>query len=188
MNLRLLMINSLYASIPGLTLVAIVSCKSQVNSANISTSLAIVMAADTMQTDIKALDPCPQKIKITGQLAASDPKTKMTIDEDGYYSTTDTPPMFDGGEKALEKYVSQNMEHPPSCTDLDNKTVKVQFGINEKGIVDHVTALDNKAGYGVEEEAMKLVLNMPSWKPAIVQGRPVKSLRTLLIHCELDKN
>jgi len=184
MNFRLLNFNALYVTLPGLTIFLLVSCSPRAESVNISTTTT-GNSTDTASLEANAVHQSSfltdRQIKITGRVADSDPKAKMTVDDDGYYTGTDTAPVFNGGPDSLETYIVRHIEYPTAAFKESEKIVKVQFGVNEDGNVDNVSALDDAPGFGLEEEAVKLVLNMPAWKPAKVQGKPVKTWQTLVI-------
>jgi periplasmic protein TonB len=55
-------------------------------------------------------------------------------------------------------------------------TVIVQFIVDIDGDISNVTSL-TKHGYGMEEEAMRVIRRGPKWEPAIQNGRKVKAYR-----------
>src|SRR6476469_7401981 len=54
--------------------------------------------------------------------------------------------------------------------------VVVQFIVDKEGNVSDVKALTNH-GYGMEDEAMRVIKKAPKWTPAIQNGRQVKAYR-----------
>lgn len=54
--------------------------------------------------------------------------------------------------------------------------VIVQFIVDKEGNVSDVKALSNH-GYGMEEEAMRVIKKAPKWTPAVQNGRQVKAYR-----------
>lgn len=87
----------------------------------------------------------------------------------------DTQPEFEGGLKALYQFVSKNLKYPAAAID-DGKsgTVYVKFVVDEKGKVCNLT-LQNNVGYGLDEEALRVVGIIPNFKtPATVAGKAVK--------------
>ena len=52
----------------------------------------------------------------------------------------------------------------------------VQFVIDQEGKVSEITALTNM-GYGMEQEAIRVLKKADKWNPAIQNGRPVKMYR-----------
>jgi protein TonB len=51
-------------------------------------------------------------------------------------------------------------------------TVDLQFVVNTEGIVSDIKAL-NKIGYGMEDEAIRVLKRSKKWRPAIQNGHPV---------------
>jgi len=114
---------------------------------------------------------------------------KMMKDEHGVYNFAETMPEFPGGQDGLSNYVNNNAEY--SQTAIDNNTtgtVKVSFVVDEKGkIMDaHVVNTGAKVGNGLDEVALKVVNNMPSWKPGKVHGKNVKTRLELPITFQLE--
>ena len=112
---------------------------------------------------------------------------KMKKDEMGYYNYTEVLPEYNGGQHALESYINENIEYPQDAIDNSVEgTVHVQFVVDEKGHVSDVKTAGNKIGYGLEEEAVRVVSNMPKWSPGQVKGKYVKTRRTLPIIYRLE--
>ena len=89
------------------------------------------------------------------------------------------PASFRGGQEAWIKYLQKNIN--PNVP-VDNGapegsyTVYVQFIVDIDGSVSNIKALTNH-GYGMEEEAVRLITKGPTWIPAIQNGQTVKSYR-----------
>ncbi len=112
---------------------------------------------------------------------------KMKKDEMGYYNFTEVLPAYSGGQSGLESYIQNSIEYPQEAIDNNVEgTVNVEFAIDENGSVSNVKTIGNKIGYGLEEEAIKVVSNMPKWTPGQVKGKYVKTKRTLPITYRLE--
>ena len=87
----------------------------------------------------------------------------------------DTPPEFEGGLKALYQFVSKNLKYPAiAMREEKSGTVYVKFVVDENGKVGRLI-LQNNVGYGLDEEALRVVGIIPNFKkPATVNGKPVK--------------
>jgi TonB family protein len=66
--------------------------------------------------------------------------------------------------------------------------VNVHFLVDEKGNISNVTTVGNKVGYGLDEEAVRVVSKMPKWNPGQVKGKNVKTWRTLPIMYRLEES
>lgn len=75
------------------------------------------------------------------------------------------------------QYISTNLIYPKKARrkNIEGKVI-VQFIVNTDGTIDSVHAINQKVlGYGLEEAAVDLIRNMPSWKkPGRQNGRTVK--------------
>lgn len=72
-------------------------------------------------------------------------------------------PQFPGGERALIHYLHKNMVYPDSASRYNIQgTVTVRFVVGKDGCVSDVTTI-KPLGFGLDEEAIRLVCNMPKW-------------------------
>lgn len=99
----------------------------------------------------------------------------------------DTQPEFEGGLKALYQFVSKNVKYPVIASEYGKQgSVYVKFVVDEKGKVCNLSLLNN-AGYGMDEEALRVVGMIPNFKsPATVKGQPVKVYYQLPIKFKLN--
>jgi protein TonB len=101
---------------------------------------------------------------------------KAQEQSDSVYTKVDVPPEFPGGMKALGKYIDGKNHHYPKearANKIEGKVV-VQFIINEDGTPSDFKVKEG-IGYGCDEAAIEAFKKMPKWKPATVNGTPVKS-------------
>ena len=119
--------------------------------------------------------------------AADTKEEKIAMDKQGIYNRTEVEPAFAGGDPALENYIVSTIEYPQNAIDnnIEGK-VNVRFAVDEKGNISNVSTFGEKIGYGLEEEAIKVVSDMPKWTPGQVKGKNVKTWRTLPITYRLE--
>lgn len=92
-----------------------------------------------------------------------------------------TDAKFNGGISNLMYWLSENISYPPQAYSQGiEDTVNVKFRINEYGIVDNMSVLGSSHPL-LEAEAMRVVGNMPKWKPATYLGKPTVSYFTIPI-------
>lgn len=79
----------------------------------------------------------------------------------------------------LPQYIKQNLRYPDSALKYDIEgRVFVQFTINEDGTISNAKVIRG-LGYGCNEEALRLIENMPRWKnPGAAGKKPVKEIYT----------
>ncbi len=84
-----------------------------------------------------------------------------------------------GFPKTLAKYLKKRLQYPKKAKKLGVKgTVYVQFVVDRQGKVSKVWVLKG-IGMGCNKEAVRLIRQMPRWKPATLQGYKVASRYTL---------
>lgn len=94
--------------------------------------------------------------------------------EEKIFSIVEEMPSFPGGDEALLKYLGKNIKYPAIAKDAGIQgTVYVTFVVDEKGDVRDVKVLRSIGG-GTDEEAIRVVENMPRWKPGKQRGKAVK--------------
>jgi periplasmic protein TonB len=87
-------------------------------------------------------------------------------------------PAFDGD---LIAYLQKNLQYPSFAKENNIEgRVTVQFVVNEDGSIGNAI-IKKGIGGGCNEEAIRVVMNMPKWKPGMQNGRPVKVYYTLPI-------
>lgn len=101
-------------------------------------------------------------------------------------TTVDVPAKFEGNWiKFLQKNLNAN-------TPVDNGaepgrySVVVQFVVDKEGNVSDIKALTNH-GYGVEEEAVRVLRKAPKWQPAMAAGFTVKAYHKQVIVFEVTE-
>jgi len=112
----------------------------------------------------------------------------MKPDKDGVYEMTDVRPAFPGGQAALEDYVNTNIEYQQPAIDNNTEgTVDVQFVIDENGSVSNAKVIGKELGSGLDDEAVRVISNMPKWTPGKVKGKNVKTRLVLPITYKIEQ-
>jgi protein TonB len=82
----------------------------------------------------------------------------------------------------LVKYLNTNMSYPVDALESHIQgRVNVEFVVNEDGSISNLKVVSEILGGGLEEEAIRLISGMPKWKPAQLNGKPVKAYFTFPI-------
>ena len=99
-----------------------------------------------------------------------------SVKEQVIFTSVEIEARFDGN---WEKFLLRNL-NPQTPIDNDappgNYTVIMQFVVDIDGTVSDIKALSN-LGYGLEQEAMRVLRKATKWEPAIQNGRKVKAYR-----------
>lgn len=113
----------------------------------------------------------------------------MTIemDKEGIYNRTEVRPSYPGGQKALAKFIQDNIMYPETAIENGVEgNVDVVFAVDENGKVYTPMIKGDKAGYGLDEASMEVVNKMPKWNPGQIKGKNVKSYYTLPISFKIN--
>jgi len=107
-------------------------------------------------------------------------KVPIPIDFSGkIYVTPDVEAQFPGGDDAWQAYLKENLK---SSTPIKNGApdgiyqIIVRFIVSTDGIISDVQPV-TKFGYGLEDEAIKVIKMGPKWIPAIQKGKRVNSFK-----------
>jgi len=88
-------------------------------------------------------------------------------------------PLFPGGDSAWKKYLAANANGTVATTNgapEGQYKTRVQFIVHPDGHISDITAL-TQFGYGMEEEAIRVIKNSPKWIPATRDGNRVSSYK-----------
>jgi TonB family protein len=143
---------------------------------------------NTSTSGQKQMAASKKKGKITVGTMAAKKTSSMKPDKNGIYEMTEVSPAFPGGQSALEDYVNNHIEYPQTALDNSSEgTADVQFVIDENGKVTDAKVIGNKLGNGLDDEAVKVVSNMPDWTPGKVKGKNVKTKIVLPITYKMEE-
>jgi len=103
----------------------------------------------------------------------------------GTISFADQMPEFYGGREALLKYISKNVEYPVEAKENEIQgTVYLRFVVEKDGSVGEIEIIRGVHEL-IDNEAIKVVENMPKWKPGIHRGCKVSVWFTIPIVFQL---
>jgi periplasmic protein TonB len=156
---------------------------------NMDTSIANANKT-TAKTGMAKPDPSKKGKKgkaLITETPSSKMKTDATPDASGAYRNVDYIPSFPGGYKGLQKYFDDNLEYPTDAQDQGVEgIVRIGFTVDEKGKLMNPMVEGNNEGYGLDEEALRVVSKMPTWVPGKINGKPVKTKFTLPVKFVLN--
>lgn len=112
---------------------------------------------------------------------------QKTFDDDGKVLATEnitslrsTPAAFPGGLPAWSRFLEQNLRVAPLIRNgalPGTYTVTVQFTVMEDGTINNISVRSGQAGYGAEEEAIRVMERSPKWTPAKRLNKSIKSVK-----------
>lgn len=90
------------------------------------------------------------------------------------FTVVESMPEFPGGTGELYKYLGNSIKYPPLAKESGIQgRVFVNFVVEPNGSISNVKVLRGIGG-GCDEEAVRVVENMPSWKPGKQRGKAVR--------------
>jgi len=93
---------------------------------------------------------------------------------------------FPGGDKARLKFLKENIEYPVMAIESGIQgTVYITFVVEKDGSISHVELLRGIGG-GCDEEAIRVIKNMPKWNPGEQRMLPVRVQMNIPIKFNLD--
>lgn len=96
-------------------------------------------------------------------------------------------PKFPGGEAAMFKYIGDNVKYPKAAQKAGIAgIVYVYFIVDRKGNVTNAEVKRGvKGGEELNEEALRVIKEMPQWEPGYQNAKPVSVALTLPIRFTL---
>lgn len=91
-----------------------------------------------------------------------------------------------GGTEGWTKFLKKNLRYPPQAVD-EGKSGKVwiSFIIEKDGSLTDIKVIKG-AGFGMDEEALRVLRKAPAWTPGIQHNKPVRVQYTLPINFSLE--
>jgi protein TonB len=109
----------------------------------------------------------------------------IEVDDDSVFIIVENAPEFPGGYTELMRYLSENVVYPTIAQEVGIQgRVYVQFVVNKKGKIVDVHILKG-VDRSLNAEAMRVVQNMPDWKPGSQRGKTVNVSYRLPINFKL---
>lgn len=118
--------------------------------------------------------------------SGSSPVLDIQLQKDkSAYVMVDQEAEYPGGPMAMMEFIRKNIMYPELAKDagVQGKVI-CNFTIGKDGEVSDVKIMKG-IGYGCDEEAMRVVRMMPSWKPARMNGQPVETHMNLPVDFKL---
>ena len=172
----------------------------EVNREENSVASEEVMDKDNT-TEVEGIEETPEEIETglelptVGEFEVEDMIQADSVDTSEYaieegevdvYAFVEEYASFPGGEEALDDYLEKNIVYPKLAKEQGiSGTVAVKFVVEKDGSITNARVL-REIGGGCGAEALRVVKNMPKWKPGKQSGRRVRSEYTLPIFFELD--
>ena len=121
-----------------------------------------------------------------GQAEAPPPPVVEEKKEEEVFQVVEQQAEFPDGQAALFKWLSQNIKYPAVAREnnIQGKVI-LRFIVEKDGSVNGVTVLRG-ANELLDKEAVRVVKDMPKWKPGKQRGNSVRSYFTLPVVFKLE--
>lgn len=167
-----------------------------------STETAIDSKETTAASQEITLTVAEKKAKLEKETAERAEKRRIAFEEqakltptytdaDGeiVYNKAEVDPSFDGGKKAMMKYLRDNLKFPKEAEDKGLEgTVFVDFIVGKGGVVRAVGITEEpgeETDKSFRDEAIRVVSSMPKWIPGRQHGKAVQVKYSLPITFEM---
>jgi TonB family protein len=106
--------------------------------------------------------------------------------DENVFIAVEVMPEYPGGTQAMMVYISKNMKYPVDAlaAKITGK-VFVSFVVDERGKVTQAKVIRG-ISTSCDQEALRVVKEMPDWKPGTQSDRPVKVKYTLPVMFKLS--
>ncbi len=95
-------------------------------------------------------------------------------------------PEFPGGNDSMYRFLSRNIHYPALAREngIEGRCI-LTFVVCDNGTICNIESVGRRAGWGLDEEAIRVIKAMPAWTPGKQNGKPVFVKFTLPIRYEL---
>ncbi len=130
---------------------------------------AIIGPIDLKGKDNDIIQPPAELENNTGSVVTS---TSQKIKEDLPLHSAEIMPEFPGGEKALIKFILQNVRQPDDLEPGQQIRVLASLIVSKTGAIENVKIISSGRP-DLDKEVMRVINKMPLWKPGMQNGQPV---------------
>lgn len=102
------------------------------------------------------------------------------------FSRADFLPSFPGGQTAMFEFIKQNLKYPATAkAQKIEGIVVVQVMVEPDGSISKM-GIDKSVGPDCDEEAIRLIKSMPTWKPAMKNGQAIRFMHKIPVAFKLN--
>jgi protein TonB len=114
-------------------------------------------------------------------------ETTVAKPDESIHFGADVMPEPYGGAAGWNKFLQKNLRYPPEAIDKNiSGKVFVSFVVEKDGQLSNIK-VDRGAGFGMDEEAARVLKLSKAWKPGMQNGQPVRVRYTLPISFSISQ-
>ena len=141
--------------------------------------------ADIEETTIDASGDIQAAVEVKGYGTAVEVEEEE-VEEEQIFQVVEEMPEFPGGQVECMKWLSKNMKYPQISQENGVQgRVIVQFVVNQDGSIVDAQVVRGVDPY-LDKEALRVIGNMPKWKPGKQRGKAVRVKFTLPVMFRLQ--
>ena len=107
-------------------------------------------------------------------------------EEEEIFMVVEDQPEFPGGTAALLEYLRKNIKYPAICRENNIQgRVLVTFIVNKDGAIGEPEVVKS-VNPSLDKEALRVISQMPNWKPGSQRGKPVRVKYTVPVNFRLN--
>jgi hypothetical protein len=149
------------------------------NNKTIKSTIEILVAQIDMEEDLEIMDaemdvlvPYLEEFDVTPY-----PEPPTINHTEKVYDVVETMPEFKGGIEAMVAYIEKNFQKTEDAKRFSIQgRILVEFIVHKDGSISDIRPMlpaSMYLGYGLEEEAVRLIKSMPNWNPGKQRGKEV---------------
>ncbi|MDR3118897.1 MAG: energy transducer TonB [Mediterranea sp.] len=138
--------------------------------------------ANVEQTTIASTEDIGEKVEVKYvPVVVEEEPDEVTI-----FEVVENMPEFPGGQAALMQFLSKNIKYPTIAQENGTQgRVTIQFVVNRDGSVVDPVVIRGVDPY-LDKEALRVISQMPKWKPGMQRGKTVRVKYTVPVMFRLQ--
>ncbi len=110
----------------------------------------------------------------TGAIKNAIVEIKSSSDDEAPLLNVEMQPEYPGGMEAMNRFLQKNLRYPTQAQQANvSGKVYMSFVVDRDGSISQIE-IQKGIGFGCDEEAKRVLKEMPRWKPGRQQGRAVR--------------
>ena len=147
---------------------------------------ALLMIVSNIETVARSVQHINKDVPTTESTKPEAPAVAPKDTADIFAVVEQMPEFPNGGMAGLMQYLSQNIRYPEAAKKAGTQgRVTVQFVVEKDGSISNVSILRGVEP-DLDKEAVRVISEMPKWKPAMQRGETVRVKYTVPVMFRLD--